>query len=346
LSVTVCSWLCAASLVALWATVRFAPPDFWLPGLFLYGPRWIVCLPIVALVPLAIWLRSPWSGLGLLIATMPFAGISGFNVPLNSIIASGAEPQPCLRLLTCNVQLTDLRTQDLADLIRETRPDVVMLQECKPDDPRTVVGPEGWQIRTAGEFWLASRYPILDFEVLRRPDKEYRIVGVRATVSWAGKAIPVVSIHMMTPRRGLEAILGSPLRGVKAFREITAVQRLESELVRGWLQEFPDSILVAGDFNLTAEHALYRRDWSGLTDAFSRTSWGLGHTMFTRNFAVRIDHILCGPDWRPIRCWVGPDVGSAHRPVIADLVGGALDAVTLIPREDTSGPTGVAPAEP
>jgi endonuclease/exonuclease/phosphatase (EEP) superfamily protein YafD len=35
---------------------------------------------------------------------------------------------------------------------------------------------------------------------------------------------------------------------------------------------------------------------------------------------VRIDHILAGPGWQAERCWVGPDVGSPHRPVIADLI--------------------------
>ncbi len=76
---------------------------------------------------------------------------------------------------------------------------------------------------------------------------------------------------------------------------------------------------MAGDFNLTAEHPLYRRDWSGYVNAFSGASWGLGETMFTRRIGLRIDHVLAGPDWRPVRCWVGPDVGSAHRPVLADL---------------------------
>ena len=78
--------------------------------------------------------------------------------------------------------------------------------------------------------------------------------------------------------------------------------------------------MLAGDFNLTAEHSLFHRDWSGYRDAFSWASWGLGHTMFTRHMGLRIDHILCGPAWRPRRCDIGPDVGSAHVPVVADLV--------------------------
>ena len=67
-----------------------------------------------------------------------------------------------------------------------------------------------------------------------------------------------------------------------------------------------------------AEHPLYRRDWAGYTNAFSRTRWGPGHTMFTRRIGLRIDHLLAGAGWRPERCRVGPEVGSAHRPLVAE----------------------------
>ena len=123
----------------------------------------------------------------------------------------------------------------------------------------------------------------------------------------------------MTPRKGLEAVIRSPLGGGRAFREVTRVQDYESRLLREWTSEVAGPILLAGDFNLTSEHPLYRRDWSGYADAFAYASWGLGHTMFTRMIGLRIDHILAGPGWRADRCRVGPDIGSAHRPVIADL---------------------------
>ena len=39
-----------------------------------------------------------------------------------------------------------------------------------------------------------------------------------------------------------------------------------------------------------------------------------------RKTTVRIDHVLAGKGWNCVRCWVGPNVGSPHRPVLADLV--------------------------
>jgi len=148
----------------------------------------------------------------------------------------------------------------------------------------------------------------------------YRVIAVRARVSGPGGTIPVVAVHLMTPRDGLEALIASPLGGLGAFRDVSAWQRYESGLVRDWVRDLPDPVLVAGDFNLTVEHPLYRRDWAGYTNAFSRTRWGLGHTMFTRRIGLRIDHILAGREWTFVRSWVGPDLGSDHLPIVAEAV--------------------------
>ena len=214
---------------------------------------------------------------------MSFLGFWEFNVPWENLLTASGESGQTLRVLTCNVKGRVLKIQNLADLVKAARPDVVCLQECSLTDPLVVLGGEGWHCRSAGEFCLASRYPILDFEELRRPDKTYRIIAVRARLSRSGKAIPFISVHLMTPRRGLEPLIDWRGGGIDSFREIASVQRFESELLRRWVEGAPESIVLAGDFNLTAEHSLFRRDWSGYRDAFSWASWGLGHTMFTRH---------------------------------------------------------------
>jgi endonuclease/exonuclease/phosphatase (EEP) superfamily protein YafD len=78
-------------------------------------------------------------------------------------------------------------------------------------------------------------------------------------------------------------------------------------------------VLLAGDFNTPPESALFSQLWGGYTDAFSTAGWGWGYTFRSWKTTVRIDHILAGPGWSCERCWVGPYVGSPHRPVLADL---------------------------
>ena len=318
--VTVLCWVYSATLLGSYTAISFSPADVWPVHLILYGPLWIAALPVILLVPLAAWLRLRWSTLPLSVALFSFIGISGFNVPWENLLTTRVDSGQTLRVLTCNVQGRDLKIRSLADIVAAERPDVVCLQECSLVDPLAVLGGEGWYCRSAGEFCLASRYPILDFEQLPRPDKNYRIIAVRARLSRSGKAIPVISVHLMSPRPGLQPLIDRQGEGIDSFREIASVQRFESELLRRLVEGAPDSIVLAGDFNLTAEHPLFCRDWSDYRDAFAWTSWGLGHTMFTRLIGLRIDHILCGPAWRPRRCVVGPDVGSAHLPVVADLV--------------------------
>jgi hypothetical protein len=168
---------------------------------------------MLVLIPAVAWRRSWWSVLALEVAAVGFLALWGLVVPAPAVIRDIWSGGPTLRVLTCNVQLGDLKVAALADLIRQARPDLVLLQECRLDDPGAVLGREGWYVRSEGEFCVASRLPIVRFSALRRPDRSFRIVAVRADLSWEGRTIPVVSAHLMTPRDGLEAIMHSPLRG-------------------------------------------------------------------------------------------------------------------------------------
>jgi endonuclease/exonuclease/phosphatase (EEP) superfamily protein YafD len=78
-------------------------------------------------------------------------------------------------------------------------------------------------------------------------------------------------------------------------------------------------VIVLGDFNMPPDSAIYRQFWSDFSNAISSAGFGFGSTHFTHRTAVRIDHVLAGPGWRFRRAWVGPFVGSAHRPVVADV---------------------------
>jgi len=309
----------AGAALTFWAIVRWSPADFWPVHLILYGPRWILALPALPLIALAAWRRSKKAALALSLAAVGLVPTSGLVLPGWGLVTGPRPGIPTLRLLTCNVQYGDLKIETMAGLIRLAGPDLVLFQECHLDDPSVLLGSGQWYVRSSGEFCLASRHPIVDFSVLRRPDKAYRIIAIRADISWHGETIPVVSVHLMTPRDGLEAMIYSPVRGIEPFRRVAQVQCLESSLLLRWIADAPGAILLAGDFNLTAEHPLYRRDWGGYSNAFSESSLGFGQTMMTRRIGLRIDHILGGTCWQPAACWVGPDIGSAHRPVLADL---------------------------
>jgi len=96
---------------------------------------------------------------------------------------------------------------------------------------------------------------------------------------------------------------------------------LVGRIRRGEEATLCDRLLVAGDFNLMPDSAIYRESWSHLQNAFSAGGLGWGYTKREAwVLAARIDHILVGPRWQVVRAWVESSSGSDHRPLVADLV--------------------------
>jgi endonuclease/exonuclease/phosphatase (EEP) superfamily protein YafD len=98
------------------------------------------------------------------------------------------------------------------------------------------------------------------------------------------------------------------------------LRRQQLERLAEWADEAPDPVLLVGDFNTPRESWLFRRSLGIYIDAFTDAGCGWGYTFVGAKTTVRIDHILLGPGWRCQRSWIGPDVGSPHLPVVADLV--------------------------
>ena len=142
------------------------------------------------------------------------------------------------------------------------------------------------------------------------------------------REIDFCSVHLLSPREGIEAVLDRqtvlrPSEGPTLAAEIEQRSQ-ESEDAARWVGRLSQSLIVAGDFNMPTDSCIYRRDWAGYRNAFSDAGLGFGYTEWPRvrgfSWGVRIDHVLTGSDWRCRSCWVGPDVGSDHLPLLADLV--------------------------
>jgi endonuclease/exonuclease/phosphatase (EEP) superfamily protein YafD len=225
-----------------------------------------------------------------------------------------------LRVLTCNVDGKSLKAPALAALIAETRPDIVLLQESTSPLPGELF-PADWHV-VEGKLGLcvASRFPILGTDYFTHERLGgWGIVGRFRLQSPRGE-LTIVNVHLPTPREGLQLLVHRDSKGIGVVREQIAMRDRASGNVRAWIGSNDPWIIVAGDFNMPVESAIYRRHWSDLGNAYSEAGWGWGFTKQTRWFGVRIDHVLHGKAWECRRAWVGPDVGSDHRPMIVDLL--------------------------
>lgn len=126
-----------------------------------------------------------------------------------------------------------------------------------------------------------------------------------------------INVHLASPRSGLVAVIEGYWRGGAELQANSDLRRWQSAAIRHWAEKLTGPVLIAGDFNTPVESTIYREHWSTYTNAFSFAGWGVGNTHFTRRTGVRIDHVLANKSFRAQRCWVGPDLGSAHRPLVA-----------------------------
>lgn len=326
-AISVASWSYLLIAVLDWALLHFGGDRWWLATVLLFAPRWFYGLPLFVLFPLAIWRRRR-NLFPLAVASAIWLWpIMGLCVPW----PTGAEDGlPKLRVLTCNLHGGEYVREALMNLVIHTEPDVVALEECSGETPLPI--PSTWHLMRAGQLVVASRYPLRSerrsFRV--HPQSPWPLLNaVHCIVETPLGDIGFCSVHLLTPRQGLDAVLNrrtivDPARS-RPLRTETEYRRRESEELRAWIDGFAGPTIIAGDFNMPIDSSIYRDNWSMRSNAFSVAGLGFGHTKITikRGFqyGARIDHILFDDAFFGCRnCWVGPDVGSDHLPLLADLV--------------------------
>ena len=301
--------------------------DRWWGGtLVLFGPRWFCLLPLPVLVlPAAIFRRrSLWP---LLAATVVALGpLGGFCLPWARLLTRGSST---IRVLTCNVKGHGDNNERLEALIRGSNPDIVALQGCW--DENRVQWPAEWHVLRRGELLVASRFPLQPLMATLHAGAgftESRENLFACIVTLPDGELRLATVHLQSPHFGIARLLDrntgiQPSRSGLLSAETNARWQESGAIAARLAADFRPDIVV-GDLNLPVESPIYRAYWSSWSNAFSAAGWGFGGTERPKGtggirFAVRIDHVLSGPRWQPRKCWLGPDIGSEHLPVLADL---------------------------
>lgn len=320
-----------AAVAGAWIALRELGDRWWPATLLLFGPRWALGLPLLALVPLALSTRRG--------ALIPLAAAAAIVVgPIMDLSLGGlllaAPRRGDLRVATFNAEGRRAEALGVPAFVDDVRPDVLVIQECGDRTEHLARGFPGWAVHGDLGMCVISRHPIRTIEARDRADAWARggngavdryAVDVPAPGGASGgkralRRVTVVNVHLETAREAIEALLRGAWRAAGEHDANVAQRAWESEIARQWARGGEGAVVVAGDFNMPVESAIYRRTWGDLENAFSSAGLGFGATKRTRWFGTRIDHVLAGPGLRAAGAWVGPDLGSDHRPMIADLV--------------------------
>jgi vancomycin resistance protein VanJ len=319
-------WLYVLFVLIVWLLLRFAGERWWFATIMLFGPRWVYGVPLAVLIPLAAALRRRllWPlAVAAIVVVWP---IMGLCIPWGRAMGPDG---PALRVLTFNVAGQATTSDALYDLVETLQPDIVALEESC--EAKSYKWPAGWQSLQRGELLVASRYAIHEIPEMDNPYPGYALlhgVLLQCVISTPARDVDFCCIHLPSPRSGIATVLDrstgvAPSRS-RAIDEATRKRREQTEAVARWVEVKSASVILAGDLNMPMDGSIYRHAWGRYRNAFSISGFGVGNTIRAGahgwQYGARIDHVLTGPRWWPRRCWVGPDVGSDHLPLIADLV--------------------------
>lgn len=317
------TWLYAAVVLAALVLIRWVGDGWWPITLLLFMPRWAFLLPVAALALGSAVRRRPsqWA-VQAAIALVVAGPLMGVSLPVRQLW----ERPPAgdrVRLVSYNLGQDPLKLGALKRWVEREKVDVFCFQEGVKLAPafRECLG-EGW--RLSRRRMIATRLPIvaelpphvLMWDEDGRWTSSLERVRLRAP---SGREFVVASVHLPTLRPGFERFLRLGETAGIGFHQQWWVHETARALTE--IAEASDApVLVGGDFNMPADDSTLAAVRANYRFAFEEAGWGYGYTKPTNRPWIRIDHILAGPEWVVTSCRVGPDFGSDHLPLIADVV--------------------------
>ncbi len=266
------------------------------------------------LVALLLTCRKPWIWLGLGLVALQSCQIVPWYLPVGSPfgISRAAETASTLRVLVTNVNAYNRDYATVLSLVEETAPDLAVFMEVDRAWQAQFDSLQGMLPYHSGQalpfHWgllVYSRQPLKDLRIHRFPNQKN--ISVLGTLDFNGKALSLVATHPPPPV--------NPTKFRHRNQQLAAIS--------DYIDSLNDSVLLVGDLNVSLwspyYHRLERRSqlrnvrrgfgilptWSPLY-----SSWVL---------SIPIDHALVSKELVATRVEVGPDIGSDHRPLIAEL---------------------------
>lgn len=303
----------------------------WIFELVRYVPYPAFLAPAIVAVLLSGWLNRAWRLAALVALALVVGPVMGWSFGRAD---SGFER---VRVMSFNVK-SYLAIQrfggfsDIAAEIERHAPDLLVMQDAQALDNeagnaavRTLKQAlRGREVFAAGEYVVASRFPMRDCRVEDLSYGTHARQYVRCTVKVHGIDVDLVTAHFISPRDGLNATRYERIDGLQEWQENFERRLLQSRKLALGIAQRPRPMIVAGDLNAAERSPIVQGLLeTGLRDAFSSAGTGYGYThghSLRLGFSfLRIDHILVSADIGVQDCFVGGPDASDHRPVIADL---------------------------
>jgi endonuclease/exonuclease/phosphatase (EEP) superfamily protein YafD len=276
-----------------------------------FRPHLAVATAVIALLVVLRWRRARPEAVAVVLVSLVAVALV---VPKAVARLPSPESGPAVSVLTFNVDRGGADVSALADTIRRSRPDVVVLPEAAaryealltraiPDlgyRPYLAARPGAPDVNGVVVLSAASMGPLVTRVIAQSGfDPWLELTGGRLG------SRRLVAVHISAPVTGK---IGS------WSRELAQLQT--------WCGPGAGPVVLAGDFNATLDHSGFRSGTRGCRDAGAQSGQGLIATWnaaWPRWFGAQIDHVLTGGGPEPTGMTVLDLPGSDHRAVLASV---------------------------
>ena len=221
-----------------------------------------------------------------------------------------------LKIMSYNVWRSNEHMNDAAEVIRREQPDILLLQELKPERAQILTKalvnlyPDA-ELQFAYEEKrlqaIISRFPLICMEKIHNKGRAQKVL-----IETPKGPIIVYNIH---PPKG---------RWLRRHRQLSAL--LTEDIITS-----DSPVILGGDFNTNDQSATYRLLSQHLHNSHWEAGWGFGFTYPSASFRlrgkfqvpplVRIDHIFYNDHFYIKNAGTLTESGgSDHLPVVAELI--------------------------
>jgi vancomycin resistance protein VanJ len=305
-----------------------------LTTLLAYIPQWPFLLPVVLFFVIALVRRRK----KILLATLALAlfWVIAFGDVPRGMGGASDHSLNSLRVLTWNVHHDKTAIRQFTMVIGQENPDVLCLQEAN-----NIAGyPQVWQmlqkqLESDGvryEFIAAGDLAIGVRSDTKRPIKiaswkyrPLRVAGWRnhlleVVVTVEGQSLTLFTAHFdrFARPQSLEALRHENLSLLREESQSRAQQATDT---LAWISgRTTPNFIFTGDLNTPPHGRLYRRFTTIATDAYAASAPPFFGYTFPSDFPqIRIDHVFCGGNLRPVTAHIPSTTASDHRPIVADI---------------------------
>jgi vancomycin resistance protein VanJ len=329
------------SLLIVWALLRFSGESWWLPLVGLYAPPFGFLLPApFVLVVTGLWAGRRWFALQIVAVVFAAFGLLGLRLGLGHDSQKARDPR-VLRIVSYNIDTGRRGIPRIVEQVMKMQPNLVLLQEGHEQ-----LGAElgkafaGWNTDQRGQFFIASRFPIL--EVKEPPPLHYQAGEGGSPKSGEGGSrfvaytidtqlgpIDLFSVHTTSPRESLEDMRGMGFlyelrhghilfgRNADSLTFSAYRRRRQVENLAAAARASRRPVIIVGDFNLPSMSHIVRDNLGDYDDAFEQAGRGFGYTFPSKFPFLRIDRIFTGRGLRAVDFRVGDMRASDHLCVAA-----------------------------